>query len=72
MSGYLDDSVQLSNKACPRYYVRVDGGEDHRRCGCPRGRCWYDEQLVRRREGKAALTSEEWDRRLRTEGTGKP
>lgn len=39
-----------------------------RLCGCPPGRCWYDEQLTRRARVLPALTPEEWRRRLcRTE-----
>jgi len=45
---YIDDSVQLSNKACPRYYGR-------KRCQCPEGRCWYDENVARRRQGLKAV-----------------
>ncbi len=55
---YLEGTVQLSNKACPRYYGFVE--KPKRPCGCPKGRCWYDEQLRRRAEVKLALTPEAW------------
>lgn len=65
---YLDGTVQLSNKACPRYYTgrgRRDSSNaklamPSSPCGCPAGRCWYNEQLERRGKVKLALTPEAW------------
>lgn len=53
----MPDTVALSNKACPRYYT---GGSPASYCSCPSGRCWYDEQKQRRRQGKRALSPDEW------------
>lgn len=55
--GELAGTVQLSNRACPRY-------TDEKRCGCPEGRCWYDEQLARRAALKPALSPEAWLRSI--------
>ncbi len=61
--GTLAGTVQLSNKACPHYYHHEDPAADPR-CRCPKGRCWYEEQLARRSKSFLALTPEEWRRRL--------
>ncbi len=57
MPVYIEDSVQLSNKACPRYYGKFVNGEfvGRKRCSCPEGRCWYDETVKRRRQGLKAI-----------------
>ena len=63
MTRYLDDSVTLSNKACPRYYSeRADDGsmKPSKRCTCPEDRCWYDEQKTRRMTGKKAIDPIDW------------
>lgn len=59
---YIQDGVALSNKDCPRYYSSRVGGEmvPRKRCTCPEGRCWYDEQQERRRQGKLALNPAYW------------
>jgi hypothetical protein len=66
--GAIDGSVQLSNKACPDYY----GGTRATRCGCPEGRCWYDEQLARRKDLRPALTPEAWMRAIAPRTTNTP
>jgi hypothetical protein len=58
MTRYLDAIVTLSNKACPRYYIGT--GEDKVGCPCPKGRCWYDEQVARRKAGKRAIDPIDW------------
>lgn len=63
---YLAGTVHLSNKGCPRYYVTRDFADPDaadappKRCGCPKGACWYDAQLARRSKGQLALTHEAW------------
>ena len=57
----LADSVQLSNKYCPRYYTGAH-------CTCPKGssphdlqgRCWYDEQKARRAKGLLMIDANFW------------
>ena len=61
--GTLAGTVHLSNKACPQYYHHEDPAAAPP-CQCPKGRCWYDEQLARRGRSLLALTPEEWLRRI--------
>lgn len=58
----LDNDTSLSNKDCPRHYSKFEDGKrvEDRRCGCPEGRCWYDEQMTRRWAGKPAIATEFW------------
>ena len=46
----IPDGVRLSNKACPNYYGTMRRGSfrGSKRCDCPEGRCWYNEQRSRR------------------------
>jgi len=46
---YLDDQVYLINNGCRERYLET-------RCSCPPGRCWYDEQIQRRKVGLPALS----------------
>lgn len=78
--GEIAETVQLSNKPCPRYYqgARYDdqsqtGLEKYplglklrfsKPCGCPPRQCWYDAQLDRRAYVLPALTPEEWLRQM--------
>lgn len=63
----IPDSVQLSNKACPHYYSDFSDGKvaPSKKCGCPDGRCWYNEQLARRSDGEQAIAPEFWLRVVR-------
>lgn len=61
----IGDAVRLSNKGCPRYYGAADSDPDApdappKRCGCPKGACWYDAQRARRARGEPALEIEAW------------
>lgn len=64
---YLAGTVRLSNKGCPRYYSAFPFAWDPdapdappKRCGCPKGQCWYDAQHARRAKVQLALTHEAW------------
>lgn len=64
MSRHIADDVHLSNKACRHCYVlpfgqRPQGGRAGT-CECPKGRCWYQEQVTRRKDGLLAIAPSAW------------
>ncbi len=60
---YLNDDCTLSNKSCPKYYGKYENGKwtGNKLCTCVEGRCWYDEQKARRKDGLKAIAPESWD-----------
>lgn len=63
----IDDNVALMSKPCRNRYVPSDLRAGN--CGCPDGRCWYSEQVERRKNGLKAIDPHDWteDAKKRTE-----
>ena len=60
---YLPDNVRLLNNACTTRYIRTDDSITLiKLCPiCPENRCWYEEQVERRKNGKLAICPESWE-----------
>ncbi len=56
----IPPGVKLSNKGCRLRYLGGKPGGRAGGCGCPDGRCWYDEGCEEHKAGRSAMPYTQW------------